>query len=156
MSDLRVRIRRVRRGDFSSAMGLLASCGLAVPAPERATLRRFRALVGDLGADFYVAEAAESIVGLVHLTYTRRLATHARAHIDLLLVDPAHRRCGVGAALMRFARRRAEKRTCAFISYDVESADAAAEGLLTRHGMVPAAAHWRRPLDFNPEASSGG
>jgi len=142
MSDASAVIRRGRRTDFSATMHLLASCGLPVPPPDRATLRRFRAIVADLGADFYVALVDGTVAGVVHLTYSRRLATRARAHLDLLLVTPAHRRVGVGTALLRFARKRAEKRDCAYLVHDLDSPDPIAESLLTRHGLNAAATTW--------------
>lgn len=150
MSELSVRIRRGRRTDFTAAMGLLAACGLPVPAPERATLRRFRAIVADLGADFYVAERDGTLTGLVHMTYRRRLATASHAHLDLLLVAPPYRRHGIGSALLRFARRRAEKRHCSLLAYDLGDPDPVAETVLGRHGLAPDAARWS--IGLSPEA----
>ena len=51
MPEGRVHIRRGRRTDFTAVMALLAASGGTVPVPDRATLRRFRQLVADLGGD---------------------------------------------------------------------------------------------------------
>jgi len=146
MSESRVRIRRGRRTDFSAAMGLLAQCELPVPAPERATLHRFRAIVADLGTDFYLYVDGDDVAGLIHVSYSRQFATHARAHLNLLLVAPTFRRRGVGTALLKFARRRAEKRGCALLTFDLDGADTGARAVLSRHGMQPGPTRWGAAL----------
>jgi len=65
-------------------MEILASSDLPVPPPDRATLRRFRHVVADLGSDFYVATIDERLVGVVHATYARQIATYPLARIELL------------------------------------------------------------------------
>ncbi len=135
-------IRRARRTDFTATMQVLAASGVAVPPPDRATLRRFRAVVADLGADFYVAVGAGAVVGILHQTYQRRLTTRARAQLDLLVVHPEHRRRGVGGALLRFACKRAAQRDCAFVAHDLGADDDAARALLTAHTLRPTATTW--------------
>jgi GNAT superfamily N-acetyltransferase len=112
MPDWRLQIRRGRRTDFTAVMGLLAACGLPVPPPDRATLRRFRHIVADLGTDFYLALVDGELAGLVHVTYARELPMGQRAGIDQLLVAEAFRRRGIGTALLEFAQRRAQGRGC--------------------------------------------
>ena len=111
-SDLRVLIRRVRRTDFTAVMHLLAASGVAVPPPDRATLRRFRHLVADLGADFYLALVDGTVAGLVHVTYARQLAVPPMARLEQLLVSDPLRRRGVGSKLLAFVRQRATARGC--------------------------------------------
>lgn len=107
------RIRRARRTDFIAVMNLLASCNIAVPPPDRATLRRFRNLVADLGADFYLVSVDDTLAGLVHVTYARQLTTGPAARVDRLAVGEGFRHRGIGSSLLAFARARARKRGCA-------------------------------------------
>ncbi len=109
----KLRFRRARRTDFTAVMSLLAGCGIAVPPPDRATLRRFRNLVADLGGDFYVASFDETLAGLVHVTYARQLTTGPAARVDQLVVAERYRRRGIGSGLLAFAQTRARKRGCA-------------------------------------------
>jgi GNAT superfamily N-acetyltransferase len=116
MSENRVHIRRGRRTDFTAVMELLAASDTAVPPPERASLRRFRQLVNDLGGDFYLALVDGQLAGLVHVTYARQLAAAPAARLEWLVVATAHRRSGTGTALLCFAQRRARQRGCGTLS----------------------------------------
>ena len=107
-----LRIRRSRRTDFVAVMRLLAASGVPVPAPDRATLRRFRRVVDDLGADFYLILVDGTLAGLVHVTYARQVAGAPRARLDQLVVAEPFRRRGIGAALLAFAQTRARRRGC--------------------------------------------
>ena len=117
----RFRIRRGRRTDFMAVMHLLAADGEPVPVPDRATLRRFRHLVADLGADFYLVSVDGRLAGLVHLTYARQLAGAPRAQLDQLVVAQSFRRRGIGSALLAFAQGRAQRRGCATLSCTMET-----------------------------------
>jgi GNAT superfamily N-acetyltransferase len=109
-----IRHRRVRRTDFDAIWTMLTASGIAVStAPDRATLRRFRRVVADLGVDLYVAEADGRPLGLVHIAYTRRLAGAPEAQLELLVVVPEARRHGVATELAAFAAARARRRGCA-------------------------------------------
>src|SRR5262245_20949376 len=112
MPETPVCIRRGRRTDFTAVMQLLAASNVAVPVPDRATLRRFRHLVNDLGTDFYVALVDGALAGLVHVSYVRQLASAPVARLETLVVAVTLRRCGVGSSLLRFAQRRARQRGC--------------------------------------------
>jgi len=136
MPDSRWHIRRVRRTDFTAVMALLAASGVPVPPPERATLRRFRQLVADLGTDLYLASVDGALVGLVHVTYARQLAVAPRARVDQLLVAASHRRRGIGSALLAFAQGRARQRSCAALVCALpDDAPAAARRLLEKAGL---------------------
>jgi len=135
MSALRLRIRRSRRTDFTAVMQLLAAGGSPVPPPERATLRRFRHLVNDLGADFYLAVVDGTLAGLVHLTYARQLAAAPTARLEMLVVAETLRRCGVGTALLRFAQGRARQHGCATLACTVPES-AAARRFLDTAGLT--------------------
>lgn len=153
MLEPRVRIRRGRRTDFSAVMDLLAAGGLPVPPADRATLKRFRNIVADLGADLYLAFDGEVALGFVHVTYTRQLTTGALAHLDQLLVADAHRRRGVGSALLQFARRRAERRGCDRLTCTLPAQSALAP-FLGRHGLVASGGQWSAAC-IPAEASHG-
>jgi GNAT superfamily N-acetyltransferase len=110
-----VQHRRVRRADFDSVRALLAESGLPSPTAERSDRHRFRRLMSDLGADLYLAERGLSALGIVHITYVRRLAAPAAARIELLLVSPPARLQGIGRGLVAFAVERARRRGCAVL-----------------------------------------
>ena len=135
MSDLRVRIRRGRRTDFTAVMQLLAASGIVMPPPERATLRRFRHLVNDLGADFYLALVDGTLAGLVHVTYARQLAGAPTARLESLVVDGARRRCGVGSALLRFAQQRARQHGCGTVSCALPEGATTSRPFLEKGGL---------------------
>jgi GNAT superfamily N-acetyltransferase len=133
----RVEIRRARRTNFTAVMGVLGASGGALPAPDRATLRRFRRLVADLGGDFYVASVDGVVAGLVHVTYARQLAAPPRASLDLLVVAPAFRRRGIGTALLAFTAQRARQRGCPALSFLVrDPADTTARTFLQKGGFT--------------------
>jgi len=147
MPEGRVHIRRGRRTDFTAVMALLASSGVAVPAPERATLHRFRQLVADLGGDFYLASVDGAVVGLVHVTYARQLATPPSASLDQLVVAPAFRRCGIGSKLLAFVQRRAQQRGCvALASVVAHAAPVGARAFLAGVGLTPDGERFVKPL----------
>jgi ribosomal protein S18 acetylase RimI-like enzyme len=122
-----IRLRRVRRADSAAVGALLAAAGAGTLPLDRATLRRFRRLVADLGADCYLAERDGALVGLVHVTYTRHFFEGQRATLALLVVDPDARRQGIGQALTDLALRRARRRGCRVLTcYSAEREAAAA------------------------------
>ncbi len=141
MPDLRIQMRRARRTDFTAVMALLAASGIAVPPPERATLRRFRYVVADLGTDFYLAFVDGTLAGLVHVTYARRLTLRPRAWLAELVVGPQFRRRGVATALLAFARRRAQRRGCGTLCASVTAGDSTARGFLRNAGL-PVLGEW--------------
>src|SRR6266852_7957695 len=108
-----IRIRRSRRTDFTAVMQVLAGSAVDLPPPDRATLRRFRNIVADLGADFYVASVDGTLAGLVHVTYARQLSALATARLEQLQVAVPFQGRGVGSALLAFAQQRARRRGCA-------------------------------------------
>jgi N-acetylglutamate synthase-like GNAT family acetyltransferase len=141
MAEMRVRIRRGRRTDFMAVMQLLAASGAPVPPPDRATLRRFRHLVADLGADFYLALVDGALAGLLHVTYVRQLAAPPAARVEQLVVATVLRRGGIGASLLRFAQQRARQHGCGTLSCAPGDGAPAArpfldQGGLTAHGAL--------------------
>jgi GNAT superfamily N-acetyltransferase len=136
MPEMRVRIRRSRRTDFTAVMQLLAASGTPVPPPDRATLRRFRNLVADLGADFYLASVDGALAGLVHVTYARQLAAFPAARVEQLVVAPSFRRRGIGSTLLRFAQQRARQHGCAALSSTPLDGTSAARQFLEHGGLT--------------------
>ena len=109
---MEVAIRRVRRTDFTAVCRLAANADLPVPAPERATLRRFRRMVADLGSDLYVASENSRPVGFIHVSYTRDLLSGCRGYLVALLSE----RESIGELLLRTANDRAKRRGCQSIT----------------------------------------
>lgn len=101
-----VRIRRVRREDFDQIAALAASLNLEPPTSERATLRRFRNIVGDMGCDFDVAERAGKVCGFVHVAYIRTLLEGNRGQLVALVADGTICRNRLFEAAVRRAARR--------------------------------------------------
>lgn len=154
MSKLDVHIRRCRRTDFTAIVRLLGEAGEPVPPPDRAALRRFRAIVADLAADVYLALDDDEPIGFVYATYTRQLATRAAARIEQLVVAPSARGKGVGERLLRFIERRAIKRGCPTLSTVVPNTRAnEVDEFLQGAALSAAGLAWRKPL---PEGTHNG
>lgn len=129
-------IRRARRTDFTAVMSLLAAAGRPLPPADRRTLRRFRGIVADLGGDFYLALNDEEPIGLVHITYSRILASPPRARIEELLVAASFHRRGIGSRLIQFAVERAKRHGCTRLEATVLAGASAARGLLMAAAMT--------------------
>lgn len=138
-SEPRLHVRRARRTDFVAVMRLCAAAApfAAMPLPDRATLRRFRQLVNDLGGDFYLGFFAGELAGLVHATYARRLAEQPMARVEELIVAPEWRRRGVGSRLLALVVRRARKRGCATIACTPTSDSQGVAAFLAAAGLRP-------------------
>lgn len=142
-----IRIRRGRRTDFAAVLGVLAGAHTLVPPPDRRALHRFRKLVADLGSDLYLATIDERVVGVVHVTYARRLEGAPLATLATLAVAEPSRGRGVAAALLRFAADRARKRGCGRLHCALaDEPGPAARALLQRAGARPRGAAFDLPL----------
>jgi GNAT superfamily N-acetyltransferase len=136
-----LKIRRGRRQDFAAVMRLLA---LDEVAPDRRTLRRFRSIVADLGADLYVADLGGRVVGVIHATYARRLGGAQGARVEDLAADTDYRQHQIARRLFEFILERARKRSCATLCC-VPAEDEA--GALARElGLLPHETEYRRAL----------
>ena len=111
MPDSEFHIRRARRTDFTVVMQLLAASDVPVPPPDRATLRRFRNIVKDLGGDFYLAFRGELLRGLVYATYSRQLAEAPLGRIEQLVVH-GEEATSSATALLDWIKLRAAKHGC--------------------------------------------
>jgi GNAT superfamily N-acetyltransferase len=129
--------RRVRRRDFSELAALHVACGRPAPLPDRATLRRFRRIVADLGADCYVAVERERVIGMVHTTYTRHLADGVHAQVIAWMVAPERRRLGIGDSLLQLASDRARRRRCLSLSMAPGAVEEEIAAALCRRGWQP-------------------
>ncbi len=136
MPDSELHIRRARRTDFTNVMQLLATSGMPVPLPERATLHRFRNIVNDLGGDFYLAFRGEQLDGLVYATYRRRLTMGPLARIEQLVVRAGDE--ASATALLAFILERARKRGCSELHATRSVIRGAAEETLLAAGLTAA------------------
>src|SRR5205823_427315 len=104
--------------------------------PDRTTLRRFRQLVADLGADFYLASVDDALAGLVHVTYARQLAASPAARVEHLAVAAPFRRRGVGSSLLRFVQQRARQRGCGTLACAMADETPATRRFLEQGGLT--------------------
>jgi GNAT superfamily N-acetyltransferase len=134
-----LRIRRGRRTDFE-ALSRLAGWP-KVDGSERRSVRLFRRVVADLGADLYVAEEAGEAVGLVAVNYVRVLRLGGqRAMVEELVVRADRRGAGIGRSLLEFALRRALRRGVRAICAVPSSEEG--ERILGKAGFRPAGSWW--------------
>lgn len=145
MSNTKIHYRRVRRADFDGVRTVLERNGQSAPTTERAHLRRFRRIVGDLGSDVYVAVVTEQVVGFVHVTYTRGFVVAHRATVEALFVAPDWQRKGIGTSLIALARRRARRHDCMDILC-FGAHNAATRRFLSGQGWLPAGECFRVDL----------
>jgi N-acetylglutamate synthase-like GNAT family acetyltransferase len=114
MQNGTVKIRRGKRTDFPALMALVAP--RAAIAAEGVQIRHWRRLAGDPSRDFYVAEQGGTIRGIVLVCYIRELHQPGwQAVLDI--VAPPFTECGIGQALLDFAKERARKRGCQRLIY---------------------------------------
>ena len=134
-------------------MKILADNGLPVPPPDRATLRRFRRLVSDLGADLYVAVTGERVAGFVYLSYTRQLTVRCRARLEALAVGKESLERGVDSSLLVLACQRARRRGCSALFCDAGLEHDSLRALLASSGWSPGAGVFR--FELPPEETEG-
>ena len=94
-------VRAMIRADLPAVRDLLEQLGYALDSAEVA--RRFAAVVSAPGHAAMVAEVAGRVAGLVHVYARPALENPAEAIVQALVVDDAHRRGGLGRALMAAA-----------------------------------------------------
>lgn len=135
-------IRRGRRHDFAAVMRLLAPAEAG--EPDRRTLRRFRSIVADLGADLYVAHLGGRVVGVIHASYARQISGAQRARVEDLAADPAHDAREIERRLLEFIAARARRRACSTLCCVPETNDAGASA--RGAGLEPHQTEYRRVL----------
>lgn len=73
------------------------------PLSDTAARAQLDALITSDDHSVFVAEIENTVVGWIHLFRAHRLASPAFHEIGGLVVDPTHRRQGIGQALVRHA-----------------------------------------------------
>jgi 8-oxo-dGTP diphosphatase len=118
-------IREARADDKARVLELLplipSNADLS-PVEMQTVARRFNE---SLAMDVLVAEVDGQVVGFLALSYIPVLSG-LRALIDDLAVDPAHRRRGIGAALVEAAIQRADRKGATQLLVDTSRGDPAA------------------------------
>lgn len=94
-----VRIRAMRPEDAEAVARLSAELGYPSRAEE--VIRRLGRLARQPGHAVFVAERGGEAVGWAHACGVLRLSTDGYVEIGSIVVDAAHRRAGVGEALVR-------------------------------------------------------
>jgi GNAT superfamily N-acetyltransferase len=117
-----------------------------VPVPELDHLWRRLTAAGEL--ECFVAELDAEVVGLAHVrAFARPLEGDTAGFLDDLFVDPEHRGCGVGAALLEHLRRLAAERGWGVVTWITGADNRAARELYDR---VAEAQQWVT-YDMTPE-----
>ena len=119
-----VAIRDAEPQDEPAVLRLLRliPAGANADAGEPAALLRFRERAA---MDVLVAERRGEVVGFLALSFVPTLSG-LRALIGDMAVDPAHRRRGIGMALLEAAIQRASRRGATYLLVDTSRADEAA------------------------------
>lgn len=103
-----------------------------LPAADvEAAAQRFREGVG---LEVLVAEADGQVIGFVALSFSPTL-TGPKAWVDDIVVEPDHRRQGIGAALLEAAVRRARQRSCAYLLVDTAKGNPPARAFYEAYGF---------------------
>jgi len=108
--DNSITIRPARAEDAGRIAELSGQLGY--PAAEEDIRRRLAAIEQDGRGVVYVAEADGQAIGWVHVYSAPQLESDPHAEIGGLVVDEAHRGCGVGRLLMQEAEDWAREHGC--------------------------------------------
>ena len=140
-SDDGLRIRRAKRTDIP-ALRLLATPAAAESISHTET-RYWRRLASDPRLDFYVAEQAGAVQGMLLVCYVRTLGSPGWQALLDLIVRPAVAP-DIAQALLDFAKARARQRGCQQLLVQSDRAD---RQLLTQNGFAAAGPLFVCPLD---------
>ncbi len=99
-------------------------------------------LVGRQDVLMFIAEVDGAAAGYAYAQIVARPETpfsyaHELVHLNHISVEPAHRRAGVGGALLAAIRAAGEAQGIALMTIDVWSFNTAARAFFRRHGFVP-------------------
>ncbi len=125
-------MRRAKRTDIP-ALRLLAAPAAAEPI-SRAETHYWRRLASDPRLDFYVAEQAGAVQGMLLVCYVRTLGSPGWQALLDLIVRPAAAP-DIAQALLDFAKARARRRGCQQLLVQSARAD---RRLLTQNGFAAA------------------
>lgn len=106
-------IRPARPEDAPAIAGLVTQLGYE--AAPREVAERLERILSRRDQRFIVAESDGRVMGWVHVEAAESVDTGVFAHVAGLVVDRAHRRHGVGAALMGAAEAWARQQGCPVI-----------------------------------------
>ncbi len=98
------RKRRLREGDLGALVPLLAELCAGDEAAAEAAVSDMLLLPG--GGEAWVLTEGGAVLGFVALTPSSQPSFHV-GFVDWIAVDPAHRRRGIGLALLQLAQDRA-------------------------------------------------
>ncbi|MCE2486483.1 MAG: hypothetical protein J4F42_13285 [Desulfurellaceae bacterium] len=126
----RLRIRRAKRTDIPALRLLAAPAGAELVS--RAETRYWRRLASDPRLDFYIAEQAGAVQGMLLVCYVRTLGSPGWQALLDLIVRPAAAP-DIVQALLGFAKARARRRGCQQLLVQSDRAD---RQLLTQNGFA--------------------
>ena len=135
-----VRLRPMTRDDIAQSVPLLAQLGYELSPEELA--RRFAAVTATPDHFLVVAEAEGRIAGLLHVFARPAIENPREAVVQAIVVDLAHRRSGIGMALMAEAERWGREHECRSVMLSSNVARAEPR----RMPFMPPAATTSRPL----------
>jgi GNAT superfamily N-acetyltransferase len=101
------------RDDIAQSVPLLAQLGYELSADELA--RRFAAVTANPDHSLVIAELAGRVVGLLHVFVRPAIENPREAVVQAIVVDLAHRRSGIGMALMAQAERWGREHECRMV-----------------------------------------
>ena len=141
-------IRRGRRTDLSDCQTMLFP-GTADAEWHKAEVRHWRRLARDPALDFYVAQHADVLQGMILISYIRRLHRPGwLAVLDLAVLPSAPTQ--VGQALLDFAKERARKRACPSVVWLPCSGQSTAQltpAFFRDNGFQQVGEFWSCPLE---------
>ncbi|MYF19546.1 MAG: GNAT family N-acetyltransferase [Synechococcus sp. SB0677_bin_5] len=148
-----VTIRDARQGDIPALLRLLGHLDPPgeVPAPPAAGTA-LDAIGRHPGMRLVVAEVAGEVVGSVMLAVLPNLSHHAMpfGQLENLVVDEAHRRLGVGRALMGWCMETARAAGCYKLQFQSRNHRKASHGFYRRLGYQALTVGFRRYLRGTP------
>ncbi len=105
---MEIKIRPAVSGDYE-ALARLNRESMGYDYPPEKTEEQLRKLLSDGKNGIFVAEAADKVVGYVHLTDYDLLYADPMKNIMGIAVDPAFRRMGVGKRLLEAGEKWAKE-----------------------------------------------
>jgi GNAT superfamily N-acetyltransferase len=103
-------LRPMTRDDIAQSVPLLAQLGYELSAEELA--QRFAAVTATPDHSLVIAELAGRVAGLLHVFARSAIENPREAVVQAIVVDLAHRRSGIGMALMAEAERWGREHEC--------------------------------------------
>ena len=141
-------LRRMRNSDYTAVDGLLMQLhrmdvagrpDLFAPQTHYMSRESFECLLGNENVLTLVAQERGQTLGCCFVSLLERREPKPRkaAYIDLLVVDEAHRRQGIGKALFRDVQKRARALGAQSVELTVWSYNTDAVKAYQAYGMTP-------------------